>query len=134
MANFPGNRRAFVRRMSVLLTLMVAGGGLVALEHTATGATTGTPSSSGLHVTTEHEGEHGKHHGSTTSTSSTTTASTTTTTSMPKDPGKHCHVEHGRHHDKKFRCRPPSGGTGGTGGTGGDGHDNHHHEQDHSRH
>ena len=118
MANYPRNRRrSFVRRMSVLLTLIVAGGGLVALEHTATGASTGTPSSYGKQVQTEsknsgnHDGDPGRHHhGSTTTTASTTTStSTTTTTTMPS---RHCHDDHDRHHHKRFKCRVPSGGTG----------------------
>src|ERR1700690_3430228 len=100
MANFPRNsRRAVVRRVSVLLTLILAGGGLVALEHTATGASTGTPSSYGDHHATTptrqgrngpHDCDPGRHHGSTTTMSSTTTTSTTTTT-MPND---HCHLDH----------------------------------------
>ena len=120
MANYPRNRRrSFVRRMSVLLTLIVAGGGLVALEHTATGASTGTPSSYGKQVHTEsknsgnHDGDPGRHHhGSTTTTASTTTSSSTSTTTTTTMPPRHCHDDHDRHHHKRFKCRVPSGGTG----------------------
>ena len=44
MAGNPRGPRSFVRRAAVFGTLVLACVGLLALEHTATGATTGTPS------------------------------------------------------------------------------------------
>jgi hypothetical protein len=111
MAKYPRPHRLLFRRTAVLIALIMAGGGLVALEHTATGASTGTPSSSYGHTSS---GNHGgrsdprdhHHHGSTTTSTST---STTTSTTMPP---KHCRdKDHDRkHHDHKHHCRPPSGG------------------------
>ena len=116
MADYPRPHRLLFRRTAVLITLIMAGGGLVALEHTATGASTGTPSSSyGQHVVTSNHGDKGhdnngdNHHGSTTTSSTSSTSSTTM-------PPKHCRDKDndGKHHDSKHHdkhhCRPPSGG------------------------
>jgi hypothetical protein len=124
MARYPRPHRLLFRRTAVLIALIMAGGGLVALEHTATGASTGTPSSSYGHTSSNQHGDNGKnddgkngkngdkHHHPTTSTSSTTM------------PPKHCrdmsndgkdnsgkdNKGKDKHHDDKHHCRPPSGG------------------------
>ena len=102
MARYPRPHRSLIRRAAVLLTLVMAGGGLVALEHTATGASTGTPSCSYNHDSTSNSCQQGNNdgdhhdHGS-------------TTTTMPGN--RHdCDDEHGRNHKDRFKCRQPSGG------------------------
>ena len=113
MAKYPRPHRLLFRRTAVLIALIMAGGGLVALEHTATGASTGTPSHSYGQSSGDHGGNgdpgDGHHHGSTTSSSSTSSTSTTSTTMPPK----HCRDQDNNdrnHHDHKHHCRPPSGG------------------------
>ncbi len=110
MAKYPRPHRLLFRRTAVLIALIMAGGGLVALEHNATGASTGTPSSSYGQSSGDHgQGDPGDHHhhGSTTSSSSTSSTSSTTM------PPKHCRAQDNNdrnHHDHKHHCCPPSGG------------------------
>jgi len=114
MATYRNARRMMMRRIAVLITLVAATGGLLALEHTSTGAATGNPTAT--HLTshdkrgpaTNDEHHHNRHHPTS---SSTTTSTTTTSIPTSHGPGKPrpCHVGHGRGHKKFFRCRPPSG-------------------------
>jgi len=91
MAGNPRGPRSFVRRAVVFGTLVMACVGLLALEHTATGATTGTPS---------HAYNTNTHH-----------VTTTTAKHHNGDPGDHrrCDDEHGQHREHEEHCRAPSG-------------------------
>ena len=83
---------------------------MLALEHTATGASTGQPS----HVTTttaRHNEPHGDGENGQGGKHGTTTTQRVTTTTM-----RHCDDGHGRDQEKNKHCRPPSGG-----------HDDNHH-------
>jgi hypothetical protein len=135
--NDPPRRRVF-RRTVVFAVVIAASVGGLALERTATGATTGNPSHAKLttryhYNPPNHNYEPPKHgyypppypkppHDGTTTTSTSTTTTTTvpvTTTTMkyPKPP-MHCDKIlvwcFDKHHHKvlivKFHCRPPSGG------------------------
>ena len=136
MARHSSVRRGRIRRLAALGTLVFVGVGMLALEHTATGASTGRPS----HVTTttarhndphhdKHDDgrgddKHGNHDPSTTRHETTTTQHVTTTTQhVTTTTMRHCERDHGRHHDHDH-CRPPSGG-----------HDDHHdpHKNDHQQ-
>jgi hypothetical protein len=84
--------RNVFRRSLLLGTLVVVGVGGLALEHTATGATTGTPSHPKTSVESEYPQTYGKHgHGH-------------------DHPPRHCHDGHGKDEYKNKHCRPPSGG------------------------
>ncbi len=86
MASTSRLSHARFRRVIVLgAVAAVSGGGLLALEHASTGATTGTPS----------------HYG-TTSTTKTTKYVTTTS-------AKDNHCESSGQDDGQFECRPASG-------------------------
>ena len=118
--------RGRIRRFVTLGTLVFVAVGMMLLEHTATGASTGRPS----HVTTttagrnyrhddkhgddKHKDDHGHdpgHHETTTTHVTTTTAATTTTTRpVTTTTMRHCDRDHGRHHKHDPHCRPPSGG------------------------
>jgi len=95
MARTARLRHGWLRPIVTLSALVFAAGGLVALEHTATGATTAKPSQH-LVVSKHDDGKHddGKH-----------------------DDGKqndgehhrHCNDGHGQDNVKNKHCRPPSG-------------------------
>ena len=130
MARISLPHRLRFRRLVVLAAVVLMGVGGLALEHTAGGATTGTPSGAYGHgVTTT------THHVTTTTTrrTTTTTAHVTTTTSHvttttakhgdPGDPGehdRHCDDDHGRDNEQNKHCRAPSGGIGSHGDRDGD--------------
>lgn len=96
MASHHSVRRGRVRRLAALSTLVFVSVGMLALEHTATGATTGQPS----------------HYTTTTKHTTTTKYVTTTTSKHGGDSGdpRHCEDGHGRDNEKNKHCRPPSGG------------------------
>ena len=104
MARTTRLRHGMVRRVLALSTLVLAAGGLLALEHTPTGATTVTPSHahavgpSSYKVTTKPDGDNPK----------------SDHNNDKPDPQHHkrdctCADPHGRHHKKLHHCRPPSG-------------------------
>ncbi len=97
MARTARLRHGWLRPIVTLSALVFAAGGLVALEHTATGATTASPSHhyAASHYDSRHDskcdskcddGKHpdGKHH-------------------------RHCNDGHGQDNVKNKHCRPPSG-------------------------
>ena len=114
MARNPRFRRARLRRLVTLGTLVFVAVGLIALEHTATGASTGKPSQVYL------SGHYGGHETTTTKPVTTTTKRVTTTTAKhgsggdgqqgQGDPGnRHCGDQHGRDRRHEDHCRDPSG-------------------------
>jgi hypothetical protein len=110
MARDTRARHGLARRILALSTLVLAAGGLLALEHTATGATTVKPSQaheagwqSHTEPTSKHDGDKGEHDGD--------------KGEHDGDKGKHdegehdrhCNDGHGRDKVKNKHCRPASG-------------------------
>ena len=94
--------RLRLRRFIVLVTVVLAGVGGLALEHTATGATTGKPSSFDREATTTvHRTDGTAEHSD---------------ANDSDDNDRHCTDGNGEDAEHNKHCRPPSAGTGSHGG------------------